>query len=382
MEFFLSYGVLKIIFWCILCFLFSGFAIMDGHVIGVGSLLPFLGKTDEERRVIINAVASHWEGNQVWLISGVGLTFAAFPLIYSTLFSVFYWVIIIALWTLFLRPVGFDYRSKIQDIRWRKFWDFILFLGSFIPSIVFGIIVGNLLQGIPFYFNEQMVSFYLGSFSDFLNPFAIFCGIISSLILIFHGAIYLMHITEDSIYDRSYKVVKFTGILILILFSIAGLIIYYYIPGYHVSSHIDISSYSTPLDKKVIREVGLWLYNYKSPFTIIIPIFAYIGILLAIFFEKYKKTLLSFVFSSIGVSSIVLTVALSMFPFILPSSYGSYTSSLTVWDSVSSKRSLIVMLLVIILFVPMILFYTRWAYKVLSGKITVAYVKKNDKKLY
>lgn len=379
----LDYGTLKFIWWIIVCVLFVGFAIMDGQDMGVGSLLPFIGRTDEERRVIINSVASHWEGNQVWLILAGGAIFAAFPLIYATSFSAFYWAMLLALWALFLRPVGFDYRSKIKNPLWRKSWDWGIFIGSFIPPIVFGIAIGNLLQGIPFYFNGQMLSFYTGSFLELLNPFALLCGAIGVMILIFHGGIYLMLRTVDEIYYRTYTVIKIIGILILILFSVSGLLIAYYIDGYKIISGINISDLSIPLNKQVIKDSGLWLSNYHTyPWLIVIPILAYIGILCAIYFGKYQHTLVAFIFSSIGTASIILTVAVSMFPFILPSSYGKYNSSLTVWDSTSSQFTLCIMLIATVIFMPIVLTYTRWAYGVLGGKITTSYIKENDKNLY
>jgi len=137
-----DYETLKFIWWLLVGILLIGFAIMDGHDMGVCSLLPFVGKTDKERRVIINTIGAHWEGNQVWFISAGGAIFAALPLLYATAFSSFYWALMAALWALFLRPVGFKYRSMVKDARWRMAWDWGLFIGSFVPALIFGVAFG------------------------------------------------------------------------------------------------------------------------------------------------------------------------------------------------------------------------------------------------
>ena len=192
----LDYPTLKIIWWLLIGVLLIGFAVMDGHDMGVATLLPFAGRDDEERRVIINTVGPHWDGNQVWFITGGGAIFAAWPLVYATAFSGFYWAMLLVLWALFLRPVGFDYRSKIDHPAWRSAWDWGLFVGGFVPPLVFGVAFGNLLQGVPFGFDERMLSTYTGSFWALFNPFALLCGLVSSAMVTFHGAVYLSHRTE------------------------------------------------------------------------------------------------------------------------------------------------------------------------------------------
>ena len=182
----LDYTSLKLIWWLLVGVLLVGFAIMDGHDMGVGTLLPFVGRSDTERRVIINTVGPHWDGNQVWFITGGGAIFAAWPLVYATAFSGFYWAMLAVLWALFFRPVGFDYRSKIHDARWRSTWDWGLFVGGAVPPLIFGVAFGNLLQGVPFHFDEYLVSYYTGSFWGLLNPFALVCGVVSTAMITFH----------------------------------------------------------------------------------------------------------------------------------------------------------------------------------------------------
>lgn len=172
----IDYEILRLIWWLFIGVLLVGFAIMDGQDMGVGSLLPFLGKNDTDRRCMINSVAPHWDGNQVWLLTGGGAIFAAWPLLYGAAFSGFYWAMLIVLLALILRPVGFDFRGKMAGTRWRNTWDWALFVGSAVPPIIFGVAFGNLLQGVPFHFDESLRPFYTGSFFGLLNPFGLLCG--------------------------------------------------------------------------------------------------------------------------------------------------------------------------------------------------------------
>jgi len=146
----LDYESLKLIWWVLVGVLLIGFAVTDGFDLGAAALMPFVGKTDSERRVVINTIAPHWDGNQVWLITAGGALFAAWPLVYAAAFSGFYWAMLLVLFALFVRPVGFDYRSKLTDPRWRQSWDWGLFVGGVVPSLVFGVAFGNLLLGVPF----------------------------------------------------------------------------------------------------------------------------------------------------------------------------------------------------------------------------------------
>ena len=155
---FLDYETLRVIWWVLLGVLLIGFAVMDGFDLGVGILLPFVARTDGERRVVVNAVGPVWEGNQVWLILGGGAIFAAWPLIYAVAFSGFYLAMLVVLLALILRPVGFKFRSKMPGTRWRATWDWLLFLGGFVPALIFGVAVGNALVGAPFTFDDTLAN--------------------------------------------------------------------------------------------------------------------------------------------------------------------------------------------------------------------------------
>ena len=377
----IDYPTLKLIWWLLVGVLLIGFAIMDGHDMGVGTLLPFVGKNDVERRVIINTVGPHWDGNQVWFVTGGGAIFAAWPLVYATAFSGFYWAMLAVLWALFFRPVGFDYRSKIDNPSWRSTWDWGLFVGGAVPPLIFGVAFGNLLQGVPFHFDNNLMSYYTGSFWGLLNPFALLCGVVSTAMITFHGAIYLMHRTEGDIHRRSRVAVMLFGALLLIGFSVAGVWLQW-IPGYAINSVIDPAALPDPLAKQVVREAGAWMHNYQTqPATLAVPILAYLGIIAALLLAAKGRTLAAFVASSIGIAGVIGTAGVSMFPFILPSST-TPNASLTVWDSVSSHLTLTIMFFATLIFMPIIIAYTNWAYKVMSGKVTAAYVRENSHSAY
>lgn len=378
----LDYTLLKIIWWVLVGVLLIGFAIMDGHDMGVGTLLPFVGKGDTERRVVINTVAPHWDGNQVWFITAGGAVFAAWPLVYATVFSGFYWAMMAVLWSLFFRPVGFDYRSKIENKTWRQTWDIGLFIGGFVPPVIFGVAFGNLLQGVPFYFDNNLLPHYTGSFWGLLNPFALLCGLVSSAMITFHGAIYLMLRTVGDIYNRSKIAAMIFGPLTLVLFALAGVWLKIGISGYALVGNYDIGALPNPLDKTVVHEVGAWMKNYSAmPISMGVPALAFVAGIIAILLAKMNKAGAGFVFTSLMMSGIIGTAGVSMFPFIMPSSTDP-KSSLLVWDSVSSHLTLAVMFWAAIIFVPIIIFYTSWAYKVMSGKVTKEYIEENKNSVY
>lgn len=376
-----DYETLKIIWWLLVGALLIGFAIMDGHDMGVCSLLPFVGKDDEERRVIINTIGPHWEGNQVWFITAGGAIFAAWPMVYATAFSGFYWALMAVLWALFFRPVGFKYRSMIHNPTWRKAWDWGLFVGSFIPAVVFGVAFGNLFLGVPFSFNNHLVSTYTGSFWALLNPFALLCGLISASMLIMQGGAYLAHRTLDEVQNRTLNYAAISSMVMAVLFVLAGVWIQS-IDGYHITSPIDPQALPNVLNKEVTRQAGAWMANYHQyPLAWAFPALGVIMPLVTAILLKARKTLTAFIASSIAVLSVIMTAGVALFPFVMPSS-SDPRSSLTVWDSVSSHLTLMIMLVVVVVLLPMIVGYTSWAYSVMRGKVTKAYVREQEHSLY
>ena len=378
----MDYEMLKLIWWLLVGVLLIGFAVMDGHDMGVGALLPFVGRNDVERRVVINTVAPHWDGNQVWFITAGGAIFAAWPMVYATAFSGFYWAMMAVLWALFFRPVGFDYRSKLQNPTWRNTWDWGLFIGGAVPPIIFGVAFGNLLLGVPFQFDDTLRSTYTGTFWQLLNPFALLSGVVSLSMILFQGANFLMLRTEGDIGRRAKTASLIFGAATFATFALAGLWVMNGIEGYAITSHIDPNALPDPLDKTVVREVGAWMHNYALySWAKWVPIAAFIAIAAGILAGRMNRPGTAFIASSVACGGIIATAGVSMFPFVMPSSLDP-RSSLTVWDSVSSEMTLGLMLGATVIFMPLIIFYTSWAYKVMRGKVTVEYIKAHDKSVY
>ncbi|HQX07481.1 MAG TPA: cytochrome d ubiquinol oxidase subunit II [Zoogloea sp.] len=378
----LDYESLKLIWWLLVGVLLVGFAIMDGHDMGVGTLLPFVGKDDTERRVVINTVGPHWDGNQVWFITGGGAIFAAWPLVYATAFSGFYWAMLAVLWALFFRPVGFDYRSKISNPTWRKTWDWGLFVGGAVPPLIFGVAFGNLFQGVPFSFDDHLVSTYSGSFWALLNPFALLCGVVSTAMITFHGAIYLVHRTQGEIQWRALRAAGFFGGLMVLSFVAAGVWLWMEIPGYVIQSAVEGGALPNPLAKTVVREAGAWFANYRTyPATLLLPALGVVGVFAAQALARSGRSMAAFWASALAIVGVIGTAGAALFPFIMPSSLDP-RASLTVWDSVSSQLTLSIMLWATLIFMPIIILYTSWAYRVMGGKVTAAYVRENSHSAY
>ncbi len=378
----MDYETLKLVWWLLIGVLLVGFAIMDGHDMGMGVLLPFVGRNDLERRAVINTVAPHWDGNQVWFITAGGAIFAAWPLVYATAFSGFYWAMMAALWALFFRPVGFDYRSKIQNPTWRSTWDWGLFIGGAVPPIIFGVAFGNLLQGVPFHFDDILMSTYTGSFWQLLNPFALLAGVVSLGMITFQGANYLMMRTEGDIYRRTRTASLIFGALTFLTFALAGWWVATGINGYVITSALDPNGLPDPLAKTVETAAGAWMTNYHTyAWAKWVPIAAFGALAAGILFARLDKAGLAFWSSSAACAGIIGTAGVSMFPFIMPSSTDP-RSSLTVYDAVSSHLTLGLMLGATVIFMPLIIFYTSWAYKVMWGKVTTEFIAANDKSAY
>ncbi len=368
----LDYETLRLIWWVLLGTLLIGFAITDGFDLGIGAMLPFIAKNDMERRVVINTIGPIWEGNQVWLIVGGGVIFAAWPPLYAVSFSGFYLAMFVILASLIIRPVAFKYRSKRESATWRSAWDWALFIGGFVPALIFGVAVGNVIQGVPFRFNNELRIFYEGSFFALLNPFALLCGVLSVAMLVMHGSAWLMIKTSGPIADRARRYGMNAALLSIALFALAGLFLWIGIDGYRITSILDKAAPSNPLMKTVIVEPGAWFANYSAqPLLLLVPVFAVLGAIAAYFGLSAQREGSTIFLSALSVASIIATVGISMFPIILPSSLDP-ASSLTVWDASSSHMTLFIMLVVSIIFIPLIVAYTSWVYKVLWGKVDEA----------
>jgi cytochrome d ubiquinol oxidase subunit II len=377
-----DYETLKLIWWVLVGVLLIGFAVTDGFDMGATALLPLLGKNDAERRVVINTVGPHWEGNQVWFITAAGAIFAAWPAVYAAAFSGFYWAMLLVLFALFFRPVGFDYRSKIEDPRWRATWDWGLFAGGAIPALVFGVAFGNLLLGVPFVHDEFLRPSYAGSFFELLNPFGLLTGVVSLGMLSMHGAVWVMLRSEGAVSERARRLAQLCALVTLAAFALAGIWLSVGIDGYRILSAPAFDALPNPLAKEVVQAEGAWLANYsRYPLTMAAPLLGFIGLIGTFLLAGAGRAGLAFVTSALGVAGIILTAGVSMFPFVMPSSL-SPNSSLTLWDASSSPLTLNVMTWAAIIFVPIILGYTAWCYRSLWNRISVEFIAEHDHSSY
>ncbi|MCP3709123.1 cytochrome d ubiquinol oxidase subunit II [Paraburkholderia sp. CNPSo 3274] len=378
----MDYATLKLIWWVLIGVLLIGFAVTDGFDMGAAVLLPFVGKTDEERRIVINAVGATWEGNQVWFITAGGAMFAAWPLAYAASFSGFYFAMLLVLFSLFFRPVGFDYRGKRVDVRWRQGWDYGLFIGGFVPALVIGVAFGNLLQGVPFVYDTDLRVTYHGSFFALLNPFALICGLVSLCMLTAHGAAFLKMKSDGVVAMRASKALRLFAALTIVLFLVAGALVATLIGGYTITSPAPLDTVANPLLKSVDSGPGLWLANYGLyPWMALAPAAGLLGGVLAFALAGSRFERLAFLSTALQIVGVILTAGFSMFPFIMPSSLDP-RSSLTVWDATSSKMTLEIMLVAVIIFLPIVLGYTAWVYRVMRGKITAGTIRDNQHTLY
>jgi cytochrome d ubiquinol oxidase subunit II len=377
----IDYPTLRLIWWGLLGVLLIGFALTDGFDMGVGALLPFVARNDEERRMVINTIGATWEGNQVWFITGGAAIFAAWPLVYGVSFSGFYLAIFLVLVAMILRPVGFKYRSKRPDARWRSFWDWALFTGSFVPVLVFGVAVGNVLQGAPFKLDGDLRTTYHGAFFGLFTPFTLVCGLLSVAMLVLHGAAWLGVKAEDggAVQDRARKFGTGAAIASLLLFLVGGLLATRL--GFRIEGAFDPAGPSNPLRGLAVASPGAWFDNFgRHPWMLIAPVLGFGGAILALLGLWKRSAPLAFGGSSASAAGIIATVGASMFPFILPSTIDP-RSSLTVWNASSSHLTLFIMLIVVVVLMPVVLLYTAWVYKVLWGRTSTAALK-TDPSLY
>ena len=374
----LDYETMRVIWWALMGVLLIGFALTDGFDLGAAALLPFVGRNDEERRLVINTIGATWEGNQVWFILGGGAIFAAWPLVYAVSFSGFYLAMFLVLASLILRPVGFKYRSKHDDPKWRKRWDWALFVGGFVPALVFGVAVGNVLLGAPFRLDGDLRSFYDGGLLGLFTPFSLLTGLLSVAMLVLHGAGWLsLKLESGPVLDRARAYGRIAAMLAILLFLAGGAFVAWSGMGYRLEGMVDANGPSNPHMIKAVASPGAWLDNFKAqPWMLAAPLLGLVGPVLAFLGINNRRNALVFAGSSLANIGIISTVGLSMFPFILPSSIDP-ASSLTAWNASSSHLTLFIMLIVTVIFLPVVLAYTAWVYRVMFGRVTTEQVRFN-----
>jgi cytochrome bd ubiquinol oxidase subunit II len=372
-----DYETLRVIWWLILGTLLIGFAVTDGFDLGVGIIFRFIGRTDEERRALLECVEPVWEGNQVWFILGGGAVFAAWPLLYAASFSSLYLAMFLILIALILRPVGFAFRNKLAEPRWREFWDWMLLIAGAVPALLFGVAFGNLYLGLPFHFDALMRPVYTGGFFNLLQPYALLAGVVSLSMLVLHGASYAAFKAGVPMSERAASVGRVAALIYLLAFAAAGAWLAAGLPGHRISSGGDPFGPSSPLLKSVTVAPGAWLDNYRGHQILwLAPLTGLFAAACAWLLLRVGRPGAAFMASSFTLAATILTAGIALFPFLMPSSTDP-DQGLTIWDASSSAKTLFIMLLCVIVLLPIVLAYTAWVFRVLRGKITLEYMRKH-----
>jgi cytochrome d ubiquinol oxidase subunit II len=327
---------LNTLWFILIAVLYIGFFVLEGFDFGVGMLLPFLGKNDTERRAVINTIGPHWDGNEVWLITAGGATFAAFPQWYATLFSGFYLPLFLLLAALILRGVAFEFRSKDDGPRWRALWDWCIFGGSLAPALLLGVAFANLVKGVPIDANMQ----YVGGFFNLLNPYALLGGVAAVAIFLLHGAIFLTMKTSGPLMERAQTTARrlwIPVVVVLLVFLVA-----------------------TYFTTDILTKLGI------NPG--IIPITGVLAILAAGYFIRKQLSGWAFVMTTITIVTTLITMFLDLYPRVMISSLDP-AYSLTIDNAASSPYTLQVMTIVALIFVPIVLIYQGWSYWVFRQRI-------------
>ncbi|HHM23984.1 MAG TPA: cytochrome d ubiquinol oxidase subunit II, partial [Bacteroidetes bacterium] len=328
---------LTTLWFSLIAVLFIGYFFLEGFDYGVGIWLPFMGKDDETRRVVINTVGPFWDGNEVWLLTAGGAMFAAFPNWYATLFSGFYLALFLMLLGLIVRGVAFEFRSKDRNPSWRTLWDWMIFVGSFIPALLWGVAFANIIRGVPI--DETMT--YVGGFFNLLNPYALVGGLASLTIFMLHGAIFLSLKTEGDLQDRARGFAKKTWLPAVIFFVL----------------FVILSFFMTDMYSKTGVNPGV------SPFI------ALISLLFVGWFVAKERDGWAFVLNGLAIVFTTISLFLALYPRVLVSSLNE-AWSLTVYNASSSPYTLKVMTIIALIFVPIVLIYQGWSYYVFRGRIS------------
>lgn len=380
MEAFLAleaYAIMKIVWWVLLGVLLTGIGVMVGMDMGVGTILRYVGRNDAERRVAINVIGPHWDGNQVWFVLGGGAIFAAWPLVYATAFSGFYIVMLVLLWSMIVRPLGFEYRSKMPSDRWRAAWDATLFVSGCVPMVVFGAAVGNVLIGVPFHFDWRLTSYYTGSFIELFNPFAILCGLMSLALAIYMGGARLTSGAGEPVGGRARTAGIAGGIAAIVLFAIGG-IWAASLPGFELIAGPAPHLQQTPLHQRVELVPGAMLSNFEAHGILwILPGIVFAALAGGILALVLRRPLLAWWLGVPAWGGTIATTGAAMFPFMMPSTTHP-AHSLSVWNSGSTLTTLGWMLGFTLIFLPLIVWYTSWAFWIMRGKVDPAAVESSE----
>ncbi len=332
---------LNIIWFLLVAVLIIGYAILDGFDLGVGVLHLFT-KDENEKRINLNAIGPVWDGNEVWLLTGGGALFAAFPIVYATVFSAFYLALMLLLVALIFRAVSMEFRGKVDSPKWKRFWDYAFGVGSLLPAVLFGVAVGNILRGIPL--DSQGI--FTGNFFMLLNPFSILVGILSLALFTMHGAIYLTMKTEGKQLERIRSYIS--------PLWIAFVVLYFLTTVYAI------------FEAKFLFEGMLSAPLFWVVFVVLIASIVYIPVAV-----KSGKRGYSFLASSITIASMIGLMGISLFPRLVPS-ITDLSYSLTIYNASSTERTLTVMLVIALIGMPLVIGYTIFIYRAFKGKVILS----------
>lgn len=332
---------LNTIWYILIGVLIIGYAILDGFDLGVG-VLHLFARNNTERRIHINAIGPVWDGNEVWLLTAGGALFAAFPIVYATTFSAFYLALMLLLAALIFRAVSMEFRGKVDSDAWRRLWDWSFGLGSLLPSILFGVAVGNVLRGLPL----EPGAVFTGSFLSLLNPYSIVIGLLSLTMFVMHGALYLTLKTEGELQERMGKIGSGMWIVFVVLYVIATVYTVF------EARYLFEGLLSNPL---------FWIF-----FIILLGGVVYIPIGI-----KSRSFFRTFMASAAAIACIIGLSAVSMFPRFVPSSIDP-ANSLTIYNASSTDKTLTVMLIIALIGMPLVIGYSAYIYKVFKGKTVLA----------
>lgn len=319
--------------------LWAVYFMLDGFDFGVGMLMPFLAKNDEERRTLYRSLGPFWDGNEVWLITAGGVTFAAFPLTYAVMFSSLYSALMLVLFALIFRAVSIEFRNQVESPRWRATWDLGMFLGSFLPALLLGVAFGNIFQGIPI----DGEGVYHGTLLTLLNPYGLLTGVVFVMLFLVHGAIWQGIKTDGVLHQRSLSAAKKLWIALLavaVVFLGAT---------------------------KVATE--LWNNYLENPPLIAIPLIAVAGLLATRVFLALEGCWKAWFASCVTIVGCTLFGVIGLYPKMLPSSLDP-AYSLTAQNSASGPLTLKIMLVVALIFVPIVIGYQTWVYVLFKDKVT------------
>ncbi len=332
-------------FWFILItILFIGFFVLEGFDFGVGIISRFLGKNDNEKRVYINTIGPFWDANEVWLITAGGAMFAAYPHWYATMFSGFYIPLVFMLLALIIRGVSFEFRGKVENLRWKNTWDWAMFIGSLLPPILWGVVLANFMTGMPINQEKEMI----GGFLQFLHPFALLGGLMFLMLTITHGLQFITIRTTGKLQERARNLGKKVAPVTIILF------LAFIVVGYIISD----------------------VFTYHGQTFMVIPILAWVSLLFANLYNTQKMDFNAFALTSITIILLIGSIFLGMFPRVMISSI-SDAYSLTVYNASSGSYTLKIMTYFSILLLPFVLGYQAWSYYIFRKRI-----KKNDELEY